>query len=258
MPRKKTARRQQAAATQSNSSLSPHECAVWRSLAVGCLRTRAWSPFQHRTMQSGACFGEAAEDHVHEGGRGRQAADDRGHRNIRRPFGGESIDAGGDRGKRHRCEAMHLAEFERATIAGGQRFILALASAMPDRAYGVNHMPGREPVASGDFCIAGGTTAKAAAFGEQLPPGSAMDGAVDATSAEQRFIRGVDDGVNAQSGDVGFDDLEPGRADLARFRCQAEAGAAVVTPFSANSCCSSPAWNISRMISQPPTNSPLT
>jgi hypothetical protein len=28
--------------------------------------------------------------------------------------------------------------------------------------------------------------------------------------------------------------------------------------LSAKSCCSSPAWNISRMISQPPTNSPLT
>jgi hypothetical protein len=28
--------------------------------------------------------------------------------------------------------------------------------------------------------------------------------------------------------------------------------------LSAKSCCSSPAWNISRMISQPPRNSPLT
>ena len=38
----------------------------------------------------------------------------------------------------------------------------------------------------------------------------------------------------------------------------AAAAAATVTPLSANSCCSSPAWNISRMMSQPPTNSPLT
>jgi hypothetical protein len=28
--------------------------------------------------------------------------------------------------------------------------------------------------------------------------------------------------------------------------------------LSANSCCNSPAWNISRMMSQPPTNSPFT
>jgi hypothetical protein len=30
-----------------------------------------------------------------------------------------------------------------------------------------------------------------------LRPGGAMDGAVDAAAAEQRCIRGVDDGVNA-------------------------------------------------------------
>ena len=30
------------------------------------------------------------------------------------------------------------------------------------------------------------------------------------------------------------------------------------TPFSLSNCCSSSAWNISRMMSQPPTNSPLT
>jgi hypothetical protein len=43
-----------------------------------------------------------------------------------------------------------------------------------------------------------------------------MDGAVDATSAERGCIRGVDDGVNAQSRDVGNDDFQPRRADLAR------------------------------------------
>ena len=84
-----------------------------------------------------------------------------------------------------------------------------------------------------------------------------MDGAIDAATAEQRGIGGVDDSVNAKRGDVGDDDFEPRRSEL-RGQCQAEAGAAVVTPLSANNCCSSPAWNISRMMSQPPTNSPLT
>ena len=85
-----------------------------------------------------------------------------------------------------------------------------------------------------------------------------MDCAVDAAATEQRAIRGVDDGVNTQCRDVGDDDLEPRRADVVRCQRQAEAGATVVTPLSANSCCNSPAWNISRMMSQPPTNSPLT
>ena len=97
-----------------------------------------------------------------------------------------------------------------------------------------------------------------AAFREQLGPRRAMDRAIDAAPAEQGRIRGVDDGVNAQGRDVGDDDFETRRADLARRQAQAEAAALTVTPLSANSCCSSPAWNISRMMSQPPTNSPLT
>ena len=36
-----------------------------------------------------------------------------------------------------------------------------------------------------------------AAFGKQFGPGGTMDRTVDAAAAEQRRIRGVDDGVNA-------------------------------------------------------------
>jgi hypothetical protein len=43
-----------------------------------------------------------------------------------------------------------------------------------------------------------------------------MNRAVDATTAEQRRVRGVDDGVNAQARDVGDDDFQPRCADLAR------------------------------------------
>ena len=85
-----------------------------------------------------------------------------------------------------------------------------------------------------------------------------MDRAIDAAPAKQRRIRRVDDGVNAQAGDVGNNDFQPRLADLARGPAQADAAALTVTPLSANSCCNSPAWNISRMMSQPPTNSPLT
>ena len=85
-----------------------------------------------------------------------------------------------------------------------------------------------------------------------------MDGAIHAATAEQGLIRGVDDGVNAQGGDVGNNDFQPRLAELAQAEAQADAAALIVTPLSANSCCNSPAWNISRMMSQPPTNSPLT
>ena len=68
-----------------------------------------------------------------------------------------------------------------------------------------------------------------------------MDRAIHTAAAEQRTIRGVDDGINAQCGDVGNDDFQPALADLARRKTQAEAAALTVTPLSASSCCSSPA-----------------
>jgi hypothetical protein len=43
-----------------------------------------------------------------------------------------------------------------------------------------------------------------------------MDRTIDAATAEQRRIGGVDDGVNAHTRDVGDDDFQPRRADLAR------------------------------------------
>ena len=119
-------------------------------------------------------------------------------------------------------------------------------------------MSRRQPVTLGDLRIAGRATPKLAAFGQKLGPGRAMDRAIDAAPAEQRGVGGVDDGVNAQGGDVRDDDLDARGADLACRQAQAEAAALTVTPLSAKSCCSSPAWNISRMMSQPPTNSPLT
>ena len=63
----------------------------------------------------------------------------------------------------------------------------------------MDHMPRRQPIAAGDLGVAGLAAMERAAFGEQLGPGGAMDRAVDAAAAEQRRIRGVDDGVNAQA-----------------------------------------------------------
>ena len=80
----------------------------------------------------------------------------------------------------------------------------------------MDHMPRRKIVSSGDLGAAGLATMEVAAFGKKLRPGRAMDRAVDATAAEQRRVRGVDDGVNAQARDVGDNDFQPRRADLAR------------------------------------------
>ena len=153
---------------------------------------------------------------------------------------------------------MGLAKFERTPITRCQRFVFALASAVPDRAHGMNHEPRRQPITPGDFGVAGVAAMEGAAFRQQLWAGRSVDRAVHTAATEQRLVRGVDDGVNAECRNVGDDGFQPRRADLARAQVQAVAGALMVTPLSASSCCSSPAWNISRMMSQPPTNSPFT
>jgi hypothetical protein len=78
-----------------------------------------------------------------------------------------------------------LAQFDGASIARRQRFIFAVAAAVPDRADGMNHMPCRQPISPGDFGAAGLAAIKRAAFGEKLGPRRAMDRAIDATAAEQ-------------------------------------------------------------------------
>jgi hypothetical protein len=90
-----------------------------------------------------------------------------------------------------------MAQLDGAAIAGGQQRILAMASAVPDRANGMNHMPRGHTVTTCDFGAAGFAPTERAAFGKELGTGRAMDRAVDAAAAEERGIRGVDDGVNA-------------------------------------------------------------
>ena len=153
---------------------------------------------------------------------------------------------------------MALAEFDGTGVAGGKCRILTLAAAVPDRTDGMNDMPRRQPITPGQLGVAGAAAMERAAFGQQLRPGCAMDRAVYAAAAQQRSIGSVDNGIDAQAGDVGDHDLEPRLAELARGPVQAEAAAPTATPLSARSLCNSPAWNISRMMSQPPTNSPLT
>ena len=209
-------------------------------------------------MQPGAVPGETAEDHFGDVRRCTEPVGDRCHRDIGRAVGGEAIDPGGYRRIGQRRKRVGLTQFERATIAGGEQFVLARAAAVPDWTHGMDHMLRRQPISAGDFGVAGRAAMERAAFGEQFGAGAAMDRAIDAAATEQRRIRGVDDGVNAQRGDVGNNDFQPRLADLARGPAQADAAALTVTPLSASSCCNSPAWNISRMMSQPPTNSPLT
>jgi hypothetical protein len=94
------------------------------------------------------------------------------------------------------------------------RFLAAISS-IPNWPDGMDHVPCREPISFCDFGAAGLAAMKRAAFGKQFGTGRAMDRTIDAAASEQRSIRSVDDGVNAQRRDVGDDDFQPRRANLA-------------------------------------------
>jgi hypothetical protein len=149
-------------------------------------------------MQPRAVLGEAAEDDVCDGRRGRQRVDHCRHGNPRGAIGGKTVDAGRNGGKGNRCEAVYLAQLQRAAITGSQRIILAFTATVPHRSNGMNHMLRRQTIASGDLGVAGLAATKCAAFGEQPRSGRTMDRAIDPAAAQQRTIRGVDDGINAQ------------------------------------------------------------
>jgi hypothetical protein len=104
-------------------------------------------------------------------------------------------------------------ERQRDAIAGGEQIVLVRPAAVPHRADGVDDVLSLEPKARRDFRRAGVATAKPAALLQQLRPGGAMDGAVDAAAAEQRAVRRVDDGVDVERRDVGHADFEQRRAD---------------------------------------------
>jgi hypothetical protein len=208
---------------------------------VGSIGARVAEFSQRLRMQPGALIRKTAKNDAPERWRRGQRIHRCRNRDPRRAIGGETIDTGRDSRKGNRSKAVGLAKFDGAAIARRQRLVFAPASAMPDRAHGMNHMPRRQLISLGDFGAASFAAMEGAAFRQKLWPGRTVDRAVHAATAEQRTVRSVDDGVNAEGCNVGDDDFQPRRADLARGQTQAVAGALTVTPLSARSCCSSPA-----------------
>jgi len=80
---------------------------------------------------------------------------------------------------------MAPAEFDRTGVAGRKMGIFPASAAMPDRADGMDHVFGRQPVPACDLRIAGVAAAERTAFVQQLGPGGAVDGAVNATATQQ-------------------------------------------------------------------------
>jgi len=220
--------------------------------------TRAAEGSQSRFVQAGASAGKAAKCHVGDVRCRGQRLGDGSNSDTGRAVGGKTIDASGNRRKSHRGNAVFPTELDRAAVAGSEQTILTAAAAIPDRPNRMDDVFGLEAITLGDLGVTDLAAVQHTAFEFEFSAGGAMNSTIDAAATEQRRIRRVNNGVNAQRRDVGNNDFKPRLADPARGAAQAQASALTVTPLSANSACNSPAWNISRMMSQPPTNSPLT
>jgi len=115
-----------------------------------------------------------------------------------------------------------MAQLNGTGIARRQRLIGSALSSFPNRSDGMDHMPRRQPITLRDFSVAGLAAMERSAFHQQLRPGRPVDRTIDTPAAKQRGVGGVDDGVNAQSRDVGDDNLDARVADLARRQNQGE------------------------------------
>src|SRR4029079_5817220 len=95
-------------------------------------------------------------------------------------------------------------------------YILIAIAAAPARPDGMDHMARRQIVAACDLGIAGFAPAERSAFAQQLLAGGALNGAVDAATAEQAFVRRVDDRVHLQTRNIAKRDFDRRAAQLSR------------------------------------------
>src|SRR5205823_10121453 len=97
-----------------------------------------------------------------------------------------------------------LRQAQRMSVARGERFRFAAAAALPDGTDAVDDVARFQAMAARHFRLAGASAAQGPAFREQLRARAAVDGAVHAAAAEQRLVRGVDDGIDVEERDVPF------------------------------------------------------
>src|SRR5487761_1719219 len=114
----------------------------------------------------------------------------------------ESIDSGANGGKRDRTAVMLLRQLQRCAIGAGEKVVLSVTPAAPARTYGMYHVTGGKVVSACHPCASCLAAAQHAAFCQQLRASRAVDRAINAASAQQGGIRGIDDGVNFHARDV--------------------------------------------------------
>src|SRR5215813_8144707 len=155
-------------------------------------------------------LGEQHGDHPVEPGR--LGAED-GERDPGRLLARKGVGAGGDGREGDGPDARFgPGRLERGEIGLTKQRALAPIAPVPHRPHRVHHEARQEPEAGSEHRVSGGTPANPAASGEELRPRGAVNCTVDATAAEERGVRRVDDGIHVERGDVATDDLHHSRS----------------------------------------------
>jgi len=109
-------------------------------------------------------------------------------------------------------------ETEGVLIGAAQKCLLVVCSAPPDGPHGVNDKSGSQMAAAGDNGLAGGTFSlllpDSLALFENLGSAGAMDGSIDASTAQQAGVCRIDNGIGILDRDIASNQCEDRRSDM--------------------------------------------
>jgi len=135
--------------------------------------------------------------------------EDRPHGNRGGPREGKTECPGADCGKRDRPDPVFLREPEGAGVAGSEQGVLAVIATSPPGTDSVDDEPGGEVVTSRDLRFTRLTATEPPALFEEAGTRGPVDRPVDASSAKEALVRGIDDGIDTLQGYVAFRDDDP-------------------------------------------------
>lgn len=134
---------------------------------------------------------------------------DRGHGRSGCEVDGVTVGACADGREGDRSKPLLHGDFAATAIATREQRLLTARTALPDWTHGVNDVTAWQIPAAGQFGMTGLATSECAALLEQPGSGGPVNGAVDATAAEQCIVGCIDDRIDGKLGDVAFEDLDP-------------------------------------------------
>src|SRR6476660_8730752 len=155
-------------------------------------------------LEKDASVGEIEENQADfvEGGGFAEERFDGGGDYGRGLFARVAVGTGGDRGKGDGADLMFSGEGEGIAVAGSEEGGVGFAAAAHDGAHGVDYIFSGKVTGRGDDSLACGQSARelpAANFPallEDAGAAAAVDGAINAATAEKSTVGGVDDGVD--------------------------------------------------------------